>query len=231
MNPDKMTKRLVFGISLTIALGLLFLPVQTNALLLDYFLGHSITEGVSAHPVSVSFDDQGSAGSVKLAITLSDLGGEAFLTELLFNIDPDLESHPEFENLVFVYNTIESTGQAPSEINISADSYKGEGIDYYDFQLKWSVKQDFRFEEGKTVVLDIYDYSGLLNLTADDFTFLNEPKKGGVGDYEVIAKVQAINEEDDSGWMAVSAIPEPTAILLLGFSLIGLAVLKRKFKE
>jgi hypothetical protein len=160
---------------------------------------------------------------VKMSINTFGLVDEEFVSSWFFNLDPELNA--EFLSFRFVRES--STG-LPATVSRGNDSQnaagdRGQG---FDIELTWSTSQGRQFIAGKEVVYMI-SYSDAENsgdmITAFSFNFFNQ------GGLLSAAHVQGISPGDGGGWIA--AVPIPGTVWLFASGMLGLAVLRKRFKD
>ena len=232
MKTQNIKKGFLSGFVLVILLGLMFLPVQTNATTVTWDFGTTITEdSVIGNPIGnnpwlrLTADDGGVAGSV--AFTLEFFGSgdySEYVSEFYFNLNPEYAPN----KLKFDYDEENSSEDLKKPVFQSKeDDYNIEGHNF-DIKLLFATNTDKEEEmltQGRKLSFTI---SGIVGLTANDFNYLDSEDG-----YYAAALVEGTGEEgEESAWIAsVAAVPEPTSLLLLGFGLIGLAVLKRRYSK
>jgi len=168
-------------------------------------------------------------GSVTLtleALNLTTLydpaNGEIIYTEWVnewyFNYDPT----SDLSDLDFVYNST-STGPE-ADINTGINSFKADGDGWYDIIFYFPEKNSHRFTDDEKVIYEIT----APGLTAGSFDYLSAQLTNGSnsGPFPTASHIGGI-DDDDSGWVTAK-VPEPSVLLLLGLSIIGLAVIKRR---
>ena len=170
--------------------------------------------------LSATFDDGGSAGSVTLTLTAVNLTGTEFVTDWLFNLDPNLDP----TELTFSLSGDPNTrGFSDPNIRTETDKYKPDGDGKFDIEIAFAPSggPGVQFDAGDVAVFTV---GGISSLTAGSFDHLSAPAPGGHGPFPTAAHVQGIG--DDSGWVTV---PEPAALLLLGAA--GPILQKRKSRR
>ncbi|MBN2272676.1 MAG: PEP-CTERM sorting domain-containing protein [Sedimentisphaerales bacterium] len=166
--------------------------------------------------LNATFDDGGTAGSVTLTLTATNLILDEFVGAWMFNLDPILDPN----QLVFSLPTKTGSFDAPV-ISTSVDAYKADGDGYFDIQLDFATGggASARFGLGEAAQ---YSITGIGSLTADSFGFLSAIGSGK-DPLPTAAHIQSIGE--DSGWITV---PEPATLALLGMGCLGLLLRKRR---
>lgn len=174
-----------------------------------------------------TFDDMGSAGTVRLTMQTIGLVDVEFVSEWMFNFDPDLD--------ISKLNATVNAGLSDTGVNgvtIATDGFKADGDGLYDIHVDFPPPPgDFasKFTTGETVVID-FDDMGLNQIVASSFQFESTPD-GGAGVYFSAAHVQGIGlNGDDSGWVA-PAVPEPSSLLLVGLGVGVLGLLARRRQQ
>ena len=174
--------------------------------------------------VIATFDDEGTVGSVKLELDLSNLVKNEFVGEALFNLDPALDP----ASLTF---------GSPTKIGSFADPVIGTGTDAFRapdgqwFDLKFDFSQSKskdtggRFAVGDSMVIEI----AAPGLVAGSFDFSSNTEYGP-GPLGGAIHVQGTGEKEESGWVAdrpllsMPTVPEPAMIVHL-LSVAGLGLI------
>ena len=217
-------KKLVLLILLTM---LFIFPMQSQGDVvtfeLDYeFSGAYEPEGESPWLKATIWDYDTDIVRIKMEdLNLTD--GE-FVKGWYFNLDlgPD--------DIVWVAFIEGVTGSA------SYGSFQADGDGIFDIEFAFPEgPPSARFGVGD---YSIWQFSGLLGLTAQSFNIYSE-SGGGAGTYHTAAHVLGIGPEDQwSGWIGDTnggggqngEIPEPISLILLGSGLAGVG-LYRRFKK
>ena len=186
--------------------------------LMDYeFSGGTPPEGTPPW-LAATFDDDGTAGSVVMTLTTTNLPGTEFVREWYFNLDPTLDP----TDLAFSAPTKTGTFADPT-VSTGTDAFKADGDGNYDILVAFdNAPPANRFTAGDAVE---YTITGIGSLTAASFNFLSAPA-GGHGPYLTAAHVQGIGEDgEDSGWVTT---PEPATVALVAGGLAWIALLKKR---
>ena len=182
---------------------------------LDYTISASDPAG-AAPWLTATFDDGGSTGTVYLTLETTNLTGGEYVSQWMFNVNPDLAS--QLGDLQFDLTVLSGTFDAPV-VTTGENAYKADGDGYFDIKIDFSEEDGgmaHRFNAGDSAM---YTISGISSLAADSFDFISVPG-GGAGEYITAAHVQGIGE--NSGWVST---PEPGTLSLLA---VGAAALLRR---
>jgi hypothetical protein len=184
---------------------------QAGTLTLQY--NHSFGSVPADGPapwLTAVFDDGGSQGTVSLTLSVANTIGAADITDLYYNLDPNLK----FDNLTITRTG--GSGPIDNHISVStgSNSYKAGGDGWYDihFDLPPSPGQDAaRFNADETLTFDI---TGIMTLKASSFDFLSADG-GGAGPFTAAAHVQSTGPSpfEESDWIAAllpQTDPPPT---------------------
>lgn len=174
--------------------------------------------------LTATFDDSfGGANTVRLTMAAPNLVATEFVHEWLFNFDPALDP----TQLSFA--PVDTPGATPTAILTGVDAFKADGDGFFDILFDFPPPPsgfDAKFTAGETVT---YDITYIAAIGAQSFDF-DSAGGGGRGPFPTAAHVQGIGPEgNESGW--VTAVPEPSSIVVWGLSLLagaGFARLRRR---
>ena len=188
--------------------------------------------------VQASFTDVGMpADTVQLTLSAGNLAGSAYVSCWYFNIDSLLDPTA----LQFTGAASSGSFMAPA-ISTGANAFKAGSDGKFDILFAFSSTGDdsTRFTSGDSVTFTI---TGIGGLTVQDFNQLST-SAGGVGAYASAVHIQS---GESTAWVNPSTtqiqgnaddvppqrtVPDAsTTIALLGTSLAGIAVLRRKLKS
>ncbi len=191
----------ILGLGTSAAMG----GIVTYGLNVEY-AGDTPPEGSTPPPwLTAEFDDQGTAGSVVLTMTATNLVKSEAVKVWMFNLDPNMDPN----DLVFSAPTKTGTFTDPT-IGLGANTFKADGDGYFDINVAFdnSDGADNRFGASEEVS---YTITGVAELMADSFYYVSAPDGAGTGLYPTAAHVISIGL--NSGWVTV---PEPCTLSLLG---------------
>ena len=197
-------------------------PVTAMATLISFGTTFEFSGGTppaGATPwLTATFDDGGTAGSVTLTLTATNLTGSEFVTDWDFNIDPALEA--SIGSLLFGGPTKVGSFTDPT-ISKGVNAYQADGDGKYDIRFAFdpSGGVSSRFGVGDSAT---YTITGIPSLTANSFNFLSQPA-GGHGPYYTAAHVQgiALGTSTGSGWVTT---PEPSSFALFCAGFLGVLI-------
>lgn len=171
-------------------------------------------------PVGVSpwlratFDDSGGSGSVMMTLTALNLTGNEFVNDWFFNLDPALDP----TSLSFAIQSTTGTFADPVVLK-GVNAFNAGGNTLFDILVDFdNAPPADRFGAGESIT---FLATGIPTLNANSFSFLSVP--GGQGPFISAAHVQAIGQNDGSGWVA--HVPEPAALGLL--AVVGILLTRR----
>ncbi|MDD2942518.1 MAG: PEP-CTERM sorting domain-containing protein [bacterium] len=222
----KTTKRVPTAVllSLLITLGLLAAALPVSATTVTFNLDTEFSGATSPSGVapwaSVEISDL-TPTSVAVTFDTFGLTASEFVSSLALNLTPSLDLG------TLVLSSFSSTSSLPT-YELQHDSYKMDGDGYYDLKFSWSTSQGSRFTAGSVFSFVI------TGLQSGDFLYYDQG--GSKGDYYAAAHVQGIGTSASlSGWIGASqytetsnAVPEPATLSLLGLSLLGATLAKKR---
>jgi PEP-CTERM motif len=194
-----------------------------------------------------NIDPTSSDGRVRLTLTANLQGRDEFITNVRFNLNPDLDGN-KLTNPVYVF-----PGNAIVDFKTSNDGIHGPG-GVFDFEFTFPTAAGTgRFTDKEEFVAVLaYPISVLHTLTASDFDFLSEPNGNGAAKKKTDGLFDALSELDngstpryslahvqgiglspnDSGWIFVgdqpNGVPEPGTLALLSMAVLGFAAASRR---
>lgn len=166
--------------------------------------------------LSVKLDDGGSAGSVTMTITASNLTASEFVSKVLLNLDPSLNP----SSLSFAAPTKVGTFASPT-FSKGTNSFSAGGGSNFDVEVLFDnspPSNRFGAAESMTTVI-----SGIPSLVASSFSFNSV---GGSGSWPIAAHVQGIGANANlSGWVT-TLTPEPMSMSAIAAT--GLVLRRRR---
>lgn len=178
--------------------------------------------------LSLTFDDEGTAGSVVVTFGgINNLIDDEFVTELLFNVTPSADA-----SLLTVSN-IQKTGLFTSDFSFADNAFNGVGGSNFDAKVIFGQSNRRhgaeRFGAGESLSFEL---TGLASLEAVDFNVTALSSKGNLLSQ---VHVQGIDGPIGSGKIApteqpnpVTSIPSPSAAGLGAIALAGLISRRRR---
>ena len=182
------------------------------------------------------FDDNDTAGSVTLTLTVASDVGAAEVTGVYLNVDDLID----VENLTIT----QAGGDGPTPLSIgqSTNNFEAANDGLFDILIELPPPGADRFGAGETLVFDI----ALAGLVAGDFNYLSAPDplevdpSGpflGAAKFASTGECVVVNEECtylNSDWVApenFQPVPVPAAVWLFGSGLIGLVGIARRRRK
>ena len=145
-----------------------------------------------------------------------NLTAAEWVKEWYFNFD----NTKNVNDLVFTHQD----GIKPS-VNRHEPQLRAGGDGVFDFKFQFPPAKSKRFGINS---MSIYLITGIDGLSVHDFDFLCEVK-GQKGIFTSAAHVGSIGEDEEgSGWIGATPVPEPATIFFLGTGLLGLFVFKKR---
>lgn len=217
-------RKLVYGISITLASGLLMLGSSSLfaalSLNLDTVVSGTTPAG-SAPWLNATFTSL-NANTIQLTMSAVNLQGSEFVSNWSFNV----VSSQNINNLTFT--PVISPPPSSNTVTTGTQSVSGSQTIQVDGGGKYSVQFSFptsngtnsRFVNGATAVVDITG----ANINPSIFDLSSIP--GGNGSFFSIAHIQSIGPQGaDSAFVgSTGAVPEPSTYLILG-SMLGFVIL------
>lgn len=160
--------------------------------------------------LTVRVDDGGSAGSVTMTLSATDLTAVEFVSNWYLQFTPTLN----VQSLVFSSPTKIGTFTTPT-LGIGRDQFSAGPMQNLDIRFGFDVSGGAggskRFNGGESIT---YTITGIPSLTAAAFGVT-----GNAGDLPMAAHVQGIGANEDSAW---TTVPEPSTLSLLGLTVVGI---------
>ena len=213
--------------------ALLISPAQATSVTFNLgtvFSDDSIAPDGTAPYATVVFDDGGTSGSVTMTLTVSPNVGQAILTELYINFDPDLD----LGALELEYDETSTGDEASNPINIGTNAFQADGDGLYDILFDFPPPpemggNDEFLSAGEVVIYDIISEDAI---NANSFNFLSAPGGNDNGPFLAAVKFNRTGPlQEDSAWVGAGVIPVPAAVWLFGSGLIGLVGVARRRKK
>lgn len=235
-----------------IAIGLLFFifqPAQASTIFgLDYRFSGTKSPRGTAPWVTAEFENTTGTGAkllsstgaalasstgVKLVMSTSDLAGAENVRKWYFNFE---NPNVRVDDLKFSYIGGESTGPKAQGIRTDTDSIQVRNDNVFDIRFAFGISGE-EFRAGEEVVylitaprggdIDASDFSSE-SLNTDGAGYFSAAKIRGVRDAEDGIAFIADRAASDNG---DSIVPIPGAVWLLGSGFVGLALIRKRFKN
>ena len=210
----------LLGLLLFIASGA-FADMADFTLYLDTEISGSTPPAGLSPWVTAKFENM--AGGVRLSIDALNLTPGEFISAFYFNFNPA-------KNLnLWTEVGAGSTQTQVNEINFqNGNDQKAGGFGWFDFEVNFPPppgNAPNKFTAGETFILNI------LGAEVTPADFLNATPEG----FYAVAHVQGIGPRETGAWITgdtnrnpIHHAPEPTSVVLLGTTLIGLSYALRK---
>lgn len=219
---ERLPKAILLPLVITFSLFTGALPASATTVTFNLdteFSGATSPSGVAPW-ASVEISDL-TPTSVAVTFDTFGLTGSEFVSSLALNLTPSLNLGS------LALSSFSSTSSLPS-YELQHDNYKMDGDGYYDLKFSWSTSSANRFTAGSVFSFVI------TGLQSGDFLYYDQG--GSKGDYYAAAHVQGIGTSASlSGWIGApeytetsNAVPEPATLSLLGLSLFGAAMAKKR---
>ena len=170
--------------------------------------------------MTATFDDGGSAGSVTLTLSETNLTGSESVMVWMFNVDPNVD--PDDANQISFSAPTPLSGVFTAPIvSLGTDAFRADGDGYFDIKIEFdgSDGANQRFGVGDSVQFTITG-PGLL---AGSFNYISA-EDGGAGEWPTAAHVLGTGAGEESGWVTV---PGPATLFVMAAA--GLPVLLRRW--
>lgn len=224
---------LKYGIATFALIGAAMAAAPASATVITFNLDTTVEGDTPSGFPTMTFDDEGTAGSVNLTIDAAGLSGQEFISAVLFNY-ADAATAPD---LVFTRTggTGPITGFTISQVADGENSPGNQGLFDIQFDYGTNNDDDVRFDADEFLTFSIIGDG----ITAGDFNVSSAPEgPNGVTNF-ALARIQGIGPNGEGSASVADGdggggggggipVPEPAAIGLFGLGLLAVGLGRRR---